>query len=237
LEQILAAHPALASTDEKPMVQRMLEFLREKGLSYPEALAGLSSIDRAAMRACYWTEAQRWVTRGANVRLVDKHPLNFLALPLIRYAFPHAPILFCRRHPCDSVLSSYMQDFRDPRLAAECVSLERLAKLFVRLAQRWQEDTREFPANILICRHEDLIGDLDASLQRIGNFLGIEDVAPMRDYNAQARTRGFIGTPSYAQVVQPINADAKDRWRRYATYMEPVLPTLAPIVDDWGYES
>jgi tetratricopeptide (TPR) repeat protein len=237
LEQILSAHPTLASVDEKPMVQRMLEFLREKGWNYPDALVELSVTDRAALRARYWEEAQRWVTRGANVRLVDKHPLNFLALPLIRFAFPNAPVIFCRRHPCDSILSSYLQDFRDPRLAAECVSLERLSKLFVRLAQRWQDDTREFPDHILICRHEDLIDDLDAALQRIGDFLGIEDVAPMRDYNANARSRGFIGTPSYAQVVQPINADAKDRWRRYADHLQASLPLLAPILDDWGYES
>ena len=237
LEQILSAHPSLASADEKPMVQRMLEFLRDKGLEYPVALAELSHADRAALRGTYWNEAQRWVAPSPGVRLVDKHPLNFLALPLIRFVFPHAPVIFCRRHPCDSILSSYMQDFRDPRLAAECVSLERLTRLFVCLAQRWEHDAREFTSNILICKHEDLISDMNTALRRIGDFLGLDDIAPMREFDKHAQARGFIGTPSYAQVVQPINADARDRWRRYITYLQPSLPMLAPIMDDWGYES
>lgn len=236
LEQMLSAHPAFVSVDEKPMVQRVLEQLRKQSLPYPEGLAGLSPTQRAALRECYWKEARRWADPQPGVRLVDKHPLNFLALPLIRCLFPEAPVILCRRHPCDSLLSSYMQNFRDPRLAAECASLERLAGLYVRLAARWAADSSRFPERILISRHEDLLQDTDLQLQRLGEFLGIDDTAAMRNYREHAQARGFIGTPSYAQVVQALHSDSAGRWKRYLRHLEPVLPVLAPIMEDWGYD-
>lgn len=236
LEQMLSAHEDFESTDEQPMLQRVLERLREKGIHYPNGLASLSAIDRMGLRELYWQESRKSVTLRAGQRLVDKHPLNFLALPLIRYLFPHAPLLFCRRHPCDSILSSYMQDFRDPRLAAECASLERLAALYVRLDQRWQDDVALLPQHILIVRHEDLVSETEAQLRRIGDFLGVEDTSSMSCFSEHAQSRGFIGTPSYAQVVQPINSEAAGRWRRYAAHVATILPTLRPVMEHWGYK-
>lgn len=235
LEQMLAAHADFQSTDEQPMLQRVLERIREKGIQYPNGLGSLSAIDRLGLREMYWHESRKVVTLKPGQRLVDKHPLNFLALPLIRFLFPNAPLLFCRRHPCDSILSSYMQDFRDPRLAAECASLERLAGLYAALDQRWQEDVQRFPQDILVVRHEDLISDTEAELRRLGDFLGVEDTSSMSRFNEFAQARGFIGTPSYAQVIQPVNSEAAGRWRRYAAHMAPILPKLAPIMEHWGY--
>ncbi|SFN09092.1 tetratricopeptide repeat-containing sulfotransferase family protein [Dokdonella immobilis] len=235
LEQMLSAHPAFMSADERPMVQRMLEHLRQQGLDYPAALAQLGAGQCATLRDIYWQEAAKTVQRSDGVRLIDKHPLNFLALPLIRRIFPEAPLIFCVRHPCDSLLSSYMQNFRDPRLAAECASIERLADLYLRLGQRWIRDSQLYPGRLLVSRHEDLIADAEAHLRRIADFLGIEDSTSMLDFSTHARARGFIGTPSYAQVVQGLNADAVGRWKRYRSYLEPALPVLAPIMDHWGY--
>lgn len=237
LEQMLAAHPAFASTDEQPMVQRMLERLREQGAVYPAALADLTEDQCAMLRDVYWKESERTLARPAGIRLVDKHPLNFLALPLIRRIFPAAPLIFSVRHPCDSILSSYMQNFRDPRLAAECSSIERLASLYQRLTQRWINDSGLYPSKILTSRYEDLVAEPEQQLRRIGEFLGIEDTSSMLDFSAHARARGFIGTPSYAQVVQGLNADAMGRWERYRAWLEPALPTLAPIMDHWGYSA
>lgn len=236
LEQMLAAHPAFKSADEQPMVQRMLESLRARGISYPQGLSELSDADLQALRGAYWQEAGKSVEIQPGTRLVDKHPLNFLALPLIRRVFPNAPIIFCRRHPCDSILSSHMQDFRDPRLAAECTSIERLAKLHANLSRRWMHDVARFPQGILTCRYEDLVSDTDAQLHLIGGFLGVEDISPMLSFREHARSRGFIGTPSYAQVVQPLSDAAIGRWQAYRDYFEPVLGVLGPVMEQWGYD-
>lgn len=237
LEQMLAAHDAFVSTDEQPMVQRMLHQLGERGITYPLDLAKLDEADRTALREVYFKEAANSVDLNPNVRLVDKHPLNFLALPLIRFVFPNAPLIFCQRHPCDSLLSSYMQDFRDPRLALECSSLQRLADLYVRLTERWISDAGHFPTNIHYCRYEDLVADPQTKLRAIGDFLDIEDVAAMHDFSKAATARGFIGTPSYSQVVEGLNTDSEGRWEAYREYLQPILPTLKPVLEHWGYDA
>ncbi|HET9031678.1 MAG TPA: sulfotransferase [Dokdonella sp.] len=237
LEQMLDAHEAFASTDEQPMVQRMLAHLDARGIAYPGGLANLGEADRATLREIYFKEVANTIKLEPGVRLVDKHPLNFLALPLIRFVFPQAPLIFCQRHPCDSLLSSYMQDFRDPRLAAECSSLQRLADLYVRLTERWISDAKFFPDNILFSRYEELISDPDTQLRKIGDFLGLEDVSAMHEFSKHAEARGFIATPSYSQVVEGLNTDAEGRWKRYREYLQPILPTLTPVLEHWGYDA
>jgi tetratricopeptide (TPR) repeat protein len=237
LEQMLAAHSAFESADEQPMIQRVLERLREPGARYPQDLGTLTPAVLTELRDTYWKESRKTVELNVGTRLVDKHPLNFLALPLIRRLFPNAPLIFCARHPCDSILSCYMQNFRDPRLAAECTSLERLGNLYLRLTERWIRDSASFPDLMITCRHEDLVAEPERQLQRVGDLLGISDVSSMLNFSEHARLRGFIGTPSYAQVVQGLNSEAVGRWTHYREYLEPILPTIAPIMDHWGYQA
>ena len=130
-----------------------------------------------------------------------------------------------------------MQQFRDPRLAALCTSIDRMAHEYVRMNERWLHDTRLMPDHVLVCRYEDLVSNVDAELARIGEFLGVADTAAMHGFSEHARARGFIGTPSYAQVVQPISRDAVGRWHRYRDQFEPVLPILAPALEHWGYDT
>lgn len=219
------------------MVQRMLGYLAANEIAYPQGLASLDEVARSALREVYFKEAARTVALNSAVRLVDKHPLNFLALPLIRFVFPDAPIIFCQRHPCDSLLSSYMQNFRDPGLAAACSSLDRLADLYVRLTERWINDSGYLPSNIFYCRYEELIADPTTQLQKIGEFLGLDDVSAMHNFGKAAEARGFIGTPSYSQVVEGLHTDAEGRWKRYHDYLQPLLPTLQPVLEHWGYEA
>ncbi|MGA8277488.1 MAG: sulfotransferase [Rhodanobacteraceae bacterium] len=236
VEQILAAHETLVSVDEQPFVQRLIGSIRERGLDYPADLGKLAAVDRNALRSLYWAEARKLANLRDGQRLIDKHPLNFLALPLVRRIFANAPMVFCVRHPCDVILSCYMQQFRDPQLAAVCVSIDRLAHEYARLMDHWLHDYASFPDHVQVCRYETLVTDFDAETKKFGAFLGIDDVAGMRSFAEHALARGFITTPSYAQVVQPLSADAIGRWRRYRNAFEPVLPLLAPVMRHWGYE-
>ena len=58
----------------------------------------------------------------------------------------------------------------------------------------------------------------------------------MSRFSEHAQSRGFIGTPSYAKVVQPIHSEATGRWRRYAAHVAAILPTLRPVMEHWGYK-
>ena len=47
--------------------------------------------------------------------------------------------------------------------------------------------------------------------------------------------KGFISTPSYSQVVKPVNTRAVGRWKAYEKHFAEVLPIVQPYLDRWGY--
>ncbi|MGB2789723.1 MAG: hypothetical protein WBC13_10430, partial [Dokdonella sp.] len=92
-----------------------------------------------------------------------------------------------------------------------------------------------FNASILDLRYEDLLNDLEASIHRIAKHLELPDADALRGFQNHAMAKGYISTPSYAQVVEPLNTKAVGRWQRYRTLLEPVLPVLKPAMDRWNY--
>ncbi len=66
-------------------------------------------------------------------------------------------------------------------------------------------------------------------------FLGLAWDDSVLGYAEHARDRGHINTPSYAQVTQPIYDRARFRWLRYAAHLAPVMDTLAPFIEHFGY--
>jgi hypothetical protein len=50
-----------------------------------------------------------------------------------------------------------------------------------------------------------------------------------------ALAKGFISTPSYAQVVEPVHSKSVGRWKHYERHFNEVLPILMPWLERWGY--
>lgn len=236
LEQMLDAHPSLASMDEQPFMQDVSERVLKLGIVYPEALGDLDEAACQSLRQHYWELVATVVSLQPGQRLVDKNPLNLLHLPLIHRLFPEASIILALRHPCDVILSCYMQNFRASGFQVLCSSLERLARGYVNGMRYWIHHENLFKPQVLHLRYEDLLDDFDAEVARIGSFVGIDDAASLRNFHQHARQKGFISTPSYAQVVRPPNKSAVGRWRRYEQEFTPLLPILSDVMEHWGYD-
>lgn len=237
LEQMLDAHPSLVSMDEQPFLQNVSDRITEIGFVYPEALGDMDDASCKALRGLYWEQVTSKVPLGPGQRLVDKNPLNLLHLPLICRIFPDAPIILVLRHPCDVILSCYMQSFRSPAFQILCSSFERLARGYVNAMQYWIYHEALLKPRALHLRYETLLDDFDAEVNRIGAFIGIEDAAPLRLFHQHAQQKGFISTPSYTQVVKPPTKAAIGRWRRYHEALKPILPALQEVMEHWGYDS
>ena len=235
LEQMLDATPGLRAMDEQPFLQQVTQQMETFGLHYPNDLQRLSASQCDELRERYWSLVHKTVKLEPGERLVDKNPPNMLRLPLIYRLFPNASIIFAQRHPCDVVLSCYMQSFGAPAYMILCSTLERLARGYVNAMHGWIQNTATLTPNVLELRHEDLLADFDGKARAIAEFIGITDIGPMRAFHEHARKKGYIATPSYAQVTQPLNNKGVDRWRRYRAHLEPILPILKPIIDRWGY--
>jgi tetratricopeptide (TPR) repeat protein len=237
LEQMLDAHPAFRSMDERTFIQGAVERMERMGLAHPQQLGELTASQLDSLRELYWQQVSTAVHIEPGQRLVDKNPLNMLRLPIAARMFPRAPIILALRHPCDVLLSNYLQNFRSPSFMVLCASLEKLARSYVNAMQFWIHHEKVLGARIFHLRYEDMLDDVEGHLDRIGAFLGIDDARSMLGFGERAREKGFISTPSYAQVIEPINKRSVGKWRRYERYFADALPILKPVMEHWGYDA
>jgi hypothetical protein len=115
--------------------------------------------------------------------------------------------------------------------------LPRLARGYVAAFEQWFAHADAFAPRVLEWRYEAVVERFDEHVRRLGHFLGIADAEPLKRYAEHARSKGYISTPSYAQVTQGINRKSVGRWHAYREAFEPVLPILQPLLERLGYES
>ena len=109
------------------------------------------------------------------------------------------------------------------------------AKGYVQAFEHWQKHVDVFAPRVLEWRYESVVGDFDVNLARLGMFLEVADASPMERFAEHARSKGFISTPSYAQVTEGIHRKSVNRWHAYREQFQPVLPVLRPLLDRLGY--
>lgn len=236
LEQVLDSHPALQALEEKPMVAAMEQaFLALTG-GGRDALQALSESHILELRRLYFQEAARHLERRPGTRLVDKLPLNIVAVPLIWRVFPEARFILAIRHPCDVVLSCLMQNFGHNDAMAGFVSLDSIAGIYARVMGAWGEYTESLPLHWQRVRYEDLITDFEPETRKLLDFLGVGWDDAVREHTRHAQQRLAIKTPSYHQVTQPLYQHAKYRWKHYEDAFGPVMTTLRPFIDRFGYQ-
>ena len=235
LEQMLDAHPALQSMDENPFFNRLADKLRKHDPRILENLGALQQRDCDELRRLYLLMVAETIPRQWNAQLVDKNPLNMLWVPFIHRLFPNAKFIFALRHPCDVILSCYTQNFRSSVLASASASIARLAAAYVQAMECWLQDAQTFQPNVLVSRYEELILDFPGQAKRLAAFLELEDATPMLQFDQHARSKSYIATPSYTQVIVPVNKKGLNRWHRYRRAFEPVFPILEPMLRHWGY--
>jgi len=186
-------------------------------------------------RRAYFAELDRHVDPAFSGLVVDKLPLNMLGLPVIYSLFPDAKIIFAQRHPCDCVLSGFMQSFTLNDAMACFLTIDGAAGLYDAAMGMFSASRDVLPLAVHQLVYERLVADPEAELRPLIEFLGLEWRPELLDHRATAKARGAIITPSYDQVVEPLTKAPSGRWRRYEAQLASVLPTLLPWAGRLGY--
>ena len=206
LEQMLAAHPAVASGGEIGWFNARLARDDERWPEHvtPEMLnaEGKGYLDYLESRF-----------PGA-VRVCDKRPDNFRFLGLLKALFPRLRVLHTVRDPRDVCLSIYFQQFGNALpYAADLADIAHYLREYRRLMQHWRE---LMPESILDVAYDRLVTSPEQELRRVCDFLGLDWCAGMLDFrDAAARVR----TASVWQVRQPLYTRSLGRWRHYAAQL------------------
>ena len=187
------------------------------------------------IRAQYWDGVRKRVPLAPDRRLVDKNPMNMVLLPIIRRLFPDAPIILAIRHPCDTVLSCFLQHFPSD-LALLGRDLTALARSYSRAFGFWDSQWSLLRPTTHELKYEQLAADFAAEVDRLCAFLQLPRHEAMLAPGEHARAKGFISTPSYAQVLEPVSNRSVGRWKNYERHFSSeVLALLMPWIERWGY--
>jgi len=231
LDTLLMGHPGVCVTEEKPM----LDSVARKVGGY-EKLARLDDSELDSLRNLYFAKAAEHVPDLGGRILIDKQPFAMVEAPLIHRLFPSAKFLFVQRHPCDVVLSCFVTRFEPVGGLVNFTTLEGTAQLFDQMMRFWGQCRTILPLIVQRVRYERLVEDAEPEMRALAAFLGLEWTDAILDNRSTAKERGFINTPSYAQVTEPLYDRSIGRWEKYREQMKPVLPMLTPWTQRFGYE-
>mgnify|MGYP002725583772 CR=1 FL=1 len=223
VEQILAAHPDAYGYGELTDVSQIAGNLPDGAGTlhrWPEAAEVVSS-GLIAIAADRYLSSQQARERTTASRLVDKAPLNFLHLGLIRLLFPAAHIIWCRRDPRDVCVSIYAENFGlGQRHATDLGDLGFYYKQHIKLMSHWEA---VLPGSIITVEYESLIMEPEEQSRRLVEAIGLPWNANCLKFYEHERP---VLTPSRWQVRSPIYRGAVARWRRYESRLAPLLNEL-----------
>ena len=224
-EQILAAHPAVFGAGELPFWGEAFAALRTAGVT----AARDGQLSRLADRYLHTLQS----SSSEAARVVDKMPTNFAFLGLIHALFPRARIIHLQRHPLDTFLSIYFQNFDAAvTYANDLEDLEHYYREYVRLMDHWRS---RLPPNVLLeVPYAALVADPESWSRRMIDFIGLPWDPRCLEFHRSPRT---VLTASKWQVRQAMHRSAVGRWRNYAKQLGPLRRlTSGATACPWSFE-
>jgi hypothetical protein len=178
----------------------------------------------ARLAADYLERLGRIEGAGGCSRVIDKMPANFLYAGLIHAAFPNARIVHMQRHPIDTCLSIYFQNFFSMGpYANDLGNLAHYFREYRRVFAHWRS---VLPVGVLLeVPYEALIGDQEPWSRALLEFIGLPWHPKCLDFH---ETERVVITASKWQVRQKMHAASAGRWRRYERHVGPLLELLDP---------
>jgi tetratricopeptide (TPR) repeat protein len=210
-EQILASHPAVFGAGE-------LAFWDAAHQAYQEAEhGGKIGADLLPGMAADYLDRLTALSGGA-LRVIDKMPANFMYAGLIHCAFPRARIIHMQRHPIDTCLSIYFQNFFNiGPYANDFDNLAHYYQQYVHITNHWRA---VLPATTLLeIPYEGLIEDQEGWTRRMLEFIGLPWNPKCLDFH---QTDRVVITASKWQVRQKISSSSVERWRNYEQFVGPL---------------
>jgi tetratricopeptide (TPR) repeat protein len=240
IEQIIASHPEGFGGGELPFMNALVRRsvtpatggeAQERSAAEADdpgaveatltraALEGLTRDQVASSAAQYLAAARKLASRSR--RIVDKLPHNFWNLWLIELMFPQARIVHCRRHALDICLSCYFTDFEQAHgYKSDLTTLGRYYRLYEQLMAHWD---RTLHASILTVDYEQLVERPEEGIRAIIAHCDLPwDESCLRFYEGRRSVR----TASSVQVRRRIYSSSVARWKRYESFLGPLIDAL-----------
>lgn len=235
-EQVLASHCQIRAGGELPFVAELAEIAAQHtGGAFPAHADRLDADAHSTLathlRDHYLARAEAFGLLAPGTSFfTDKMPLNELYLPLLRLAFPAAPLIAVGRHPLDVMVSAMSHDFTHGfNCGYRLDDAARHYALIDALMGEWRKLPGIAPHQF---RYENFVAAQLAETAALMAHVGLAMEPAQLAFHESPR---FAPTPSYAQVQDPLNDRSIGRWRHYARELEPARAILNETIARGGY--
>ncbi len=235
LDVMLDGHTQVLSLEEKPSIERVAFKLDQLPGHYPFAMSNLSREQRHDLRTAY-RDAIAEFRQPQHLVVLDKMPIRTIHAPFMHRLFPKAKFIFVERHPCDVVLSNFMQHYAINEAMIHFTQLASTVDVYNKVMHIWQQCLAVCPdIQVQYVRYETLISDTENTLRNTCDFLDIAWQSGLEQHQTSVENRKQIKTNSYHQVAEPIYQRSKYRWLNYQAELQPLMATLAAHIERMGY--
>jgi tetratricopeptide (TPR) repeat protein len=148
-------------------------------------------------------------------KVTDKMPQNFNFVALARAVFPRARFIHCMRHPIDTCLSIYFQNFsRHVDFAYDRTDLLAFYRQYQRLMAHWRSVV---PSDRLFeVQYEELVADPEPLTRKLIDFCGLDWDNACLHHDRNTRP---VRTASLWQARQPLYRTSIARWQNYRPWL------------------
>lgn len=219
VESILAAHSGVHGAGELPTLPKL----------HKELMAVARQQGIAAAREHLCAGAGAWRTRylaalpplGGATAAVDKQPINYRSVGLIRALFPEAAIIHVRRSPVETGFSIFRHNFsKNWPCAHRLADIGRYYGIHARICALWR---RLYPDAFQGIEHAALIRDQEGETRRLLAFAGLDFEPACLVPHETGRP---IATFSAVQVRRPVSSAYSGRAAAYEPWLGPLRVAL-----------
>ena len=236
LDTILSSHPSIEVIEEKSMVPQLIGSLNELTKNNFNNLKNINADQIQKLRNNYFKNLYSHIKNKDNSKLyIDKLPLNIIYVGEILRIFPEAKFIISLRHPCDCVLSCFMQTFEINNAMANFINLEDSAKLYDYVMRLWTRYISIFHINYHEIKYENLVQNLETTVRPLLKFLELPWNDNVLEFSKTAKKKQQIKTPSYDQVIRPLYSEAIGRWKMYEKQISITFPILESWIKKFNY--
>jgi tetratricopeptide (TPR) repeat protein len=225
VERMLGSHSEVSSVGEA------VDFPEEMSAAARAAHARLGLTDpnllRASLQMDFGEVGRRYLAAvqqlaGGQRYTIDKLPFNFRYAGLIHKALPKAAIVHLTRDPMDTCYAVFKTLFINAYHFS--YQLEEIAEYFIAYRRMMDHWHAVMPGVILDVRYEDLVAEPQTQCRRLLQHCGLPWEDQVLDFHNSTKAST---TASAMQVRRPIYKSSVQKWRNFASELQPVLRRLA----------
>ena len=223
VEQILASHPKIHGGGEMDLLHwtenGAFQMLKAGPTQRPACLDRLTVEQADGMAQSHLGPLM--ALSPTSERIIDKMVFNGLHLGVAQMLLPGARVIYCRRDPLDTCLSTYMTQFSHGNaFKYDQTHLGMFYRDYERIMEHWKS-VLDLP--ILEVSYETLVNDIEGESRRMLQFLDMPwDERCAKFY----QTKRPVATASSEQVRTPPYKSSIGRWKHYERHIQPLKAAL-----------